>query len=43
MDDVSHFAGDNKIYSGRFLMDVGVKLNLKEEYDSVVLILNAVN
>lgn len=43
MDDVSHFAGDNKIYSGRFLMDVGVKLNLKEEYDSVVLVLNSAN
>lgn len=41
-DAVSHFAGDNKIYSGRFLMDTGVKLTLKEEYDSVILLLNTV-
>ena len=36
------FGGDNKTYSGSFLMNTGVKLNLSNEYDSVVLKLKKV-
>lgn len=39
----NHFAGENKNYSGSFLMETGVQLNLSDEYDSIVLKLNATN
>ena len=40
-DGKTHFSGENKTYSGTFLMEVGVNLNFNEEYDSVVLKLTA--
>ncbi len=39
----NHFSGDNKVYSGSFLMNVGLTLNLSDEYDSAVLRLSVVN
>jgi alpha-galactosidase len=40
-NDKGHFAGEGKTYSGSFLMNVGLKLNIMDEYDSVVLKLSA--
>ena len=40
-NDKGHFAGEGKTYSGSFLMNVGLKLNIMDEYDSVVLQLSA--
>lgn len=36
-NDKGHFEGEGKTYSGSFLMNVGLKLNITDEYDSVVL------
>jgi alpha-galactosidase len=40
-NDKGHFVGEGKTYSGSFLMNVGLKLNITDEYDSLVLQLSA--
>ncbi len=37
LDDREVFSGNGKTYSGSFLMNSGIKLDLSKEYDSVVL------
>lgn len=38
-----HFTGENKVYSGSFLMDVGIPLILSDEYDSTIIKLDKEN
>ncbi len=39
----NHFVGENKVYSGSFLIEVGIPLNLSDEYDSTVIKLDREN
>ena len=39
----SKFYGDGKIFSGEFLINHGIKLNINRPYDSIILLLEEVN